>query len=70
MSHFLERLLLQEHFRLPIPDCLSKGHQSEDVPNDSTLIDEDETLPDCFYTYDSQVPQLTDRGRYQVSCPV
>lgn len=53
-------------FQLPVPDWLPEGHQSKNITNDSTLVDEDETLPECVYT-DFEVPQLTDRGKYQVS---
>ena len=52
-------------FQLPVPDFLSEGQQSRDVSNDSTLVEEDDSLPDCIHT--AEGPHLTARGRYQVS---
>ncbi|XP_070204536.1 sphingomyelin phosphodiesterase 4-like isoform X2 [Littorina saxatilis] len=50
-------------FTLQVPEGIS-SQRTKDIVNESTMIEEDETLPDCVYTPEG--PKLTDRGKYQI----
>ncbi|KAK7506108.1 hypothetical protein BaRGS_00002830 [Batillaria attramentaria] len=53
-------------FSLPMPRGLPSGGETHELSghNDSTMVEEEDDMPDCVQTEDG--PQLTPLGRYQI----